>query len=138
MGAPVIWPQQLDMPVYHNRAMWPFVTAYGLRAAVAGPQRGVADAAYDSLMRGAALNLSNMENLEWLSGQPLLLDEAHPELIGPVINSSRQLWSVGAYLGMVVRNVFGVSTTATGIELQALRHGQAARRRVRRAPTSCN
>jgi hypothetical protein len=24
------------MPVYHNRAMWPFVTAYGLRAAVAG------------------------------------------------------------------------------------------------------
>jgi hypothetical protein len=77
----------------------------------------VADAAYDSLMRGAALNLSNMENLEWLSGQPLLLDEAHPKLIGPVINSKRQLWSVGAYLGMVVRNVFGVSTTNEGIAL---------------------
>ncbi len=117
MGAPVIWPQQLDMPVYHNRAMWPFVTAYGLRAAVAGRNVAVADAAYDSLMRGAALNLSNMENLEWLSGQPLLLDEAHPKLIGPVINSKRQLWSVGAYLGMVVRNVFGVSTTGDGIEL---------------------
>jgi hypothetical protein len=117
MGAPVIWPQQLDMPVYHNRAMWPFVTAYGLRAAVAGRNVAVADAAYDSLMRGAALNLSNMENLEWLSGQPLLLDEAHPKLIGPVINSKRQLWSVGAYLGMVVRNVFGVSTTVDGIAL---------------------
>jgi hypothetical protein len=117
MGAPVIWPQQLDMPVYHNRAMWPFVTAYGLRAAVAGRNVAVADAAYDSLMRGAALNLSNMENLEWLSGQPLLLDEAHPKLIGPVINSKRQLWSVGAYLGMVVRNVFGVSTTQEGIAL---------------------
>jgi hypothetical protein len=117
MGAPVIWPQQLDMPVYHNRAMWPFVTAYGLRAAVAGRNVAVADAAYDALMRGAALNLSNMENLEWLSGQPLLLDEAHPKLIGPVINSKRQLWSVGAYLGMVVRNVFGVSTTADGIAL---------------------
>jgi hypothetical protein len=117
MGAPVIWPQQLDMPVYHNRAMWPFVTAYGLRAAVAGRNVAVADAAYDSLIRGAALNLSNMENLEWLSGQPLLLDEAHPKLIGPVINSKRQLWSVGAYLGMVVRNVFGVSTTAEGIVL---------------------
>jgi hypothetical protein len=77
----------------------------------------VADAAYDSLMRGAALNLSNMENLEWLSGQSVLLDEAHPALIGPVINSKRQLWSVGAYLGMVVRNVFGVSTTADGIAL---------------------
>jgi hypothetical protein len=117
MGAPVIWPQQLDMPVYHNRAMWPFVTAYGLRAAVAGRNVAVADAAYDSLMRGAALNMSNMENLEWLSGQPLLLDEAHPKLIGPVINSKRQLWSVGAYIGMVVRNVFGVSVTGEGIAL---------------------
>jgi hypothetical protein len=117
MGAPVIWPQQPGMPVYHNRAMWPFVTAYGLRAAASGRNVAVADAAYDALMRGAALNLSNMENLEWLSGQPLLLDEAHPNLIGPVINSKRQLWSVGAYLGMVVRNVFGVSTTNEGIAL---------------------
>jgi len=117
MGAPVIWPQQLGMPVYHNRAMWPFVTAYGLRAAAMGGNVAVADAAYDSLMRGAALNLSNMENLEWLSGQSVLLDEAHPELIGPVINSKRQLWSVGAYLGMVVRNVFGVSATNEGIAL---------------------
>jgi hypothetical protein len=118
MGAPVIWPQQPGMPVYHNRAMWPFVTAYGLRAAIQGRNVSVADAAYDALMRGAALNLSNMENLEWLSGQPVLLDEKHPELIGPVINSRRQLWSVGAYLGMVVRDVFGVSTTASGIRLQ--------------------
>ncbi len=118
MGAPVIWPQQQGMPVYHNRAMWPFVTAYGLRAAALGRHAGVADAAYDALIRGAALNLSNMENLEWLSGQPVLLDEAHPELIGPVINSRRQLWSVGGYIGMVVRNVFGVSATAGGIRLQ--------------------
>jgi len=118
MGAPVIWPQQQGMPVYHNRAMWPFVTAYGLRAAALGGNAAVADAAYDTLIRGAALNMSNMENLEWLSGQPVLLDEAHPELIGPVINSRRQLWSVGAYVGMVVRNVFGVSATATGIHVQ--------------------
>jgi hypothetical protein len=118
MGAPVIWPEQPDMPVYHNRALWPFVTAYGLRAAALSGNVAVADAAYASLMRGAALNLSNMENLEWLSGQPLLLDEAHPNLIGPVISSKRQLWSVGAYLGMVIENVFGVSTTADGIRLR--------------------
>jgi hypothetical protein len=117
MGAPVIWPQQPDMPVYHNRALWPFVTAYGLRAASMAGNVSVADAAYESLMRGAALNLSNMENLEWLSGQPLLLDQAHPNLIGPVISSRRQLWSVGAYLGMVIRDLFGVSTTARGIAL---------------------
>ncbi|MET0856689.1 MAG: esterase [Telluria sp.] len=115
MGAPVIYPQQQGMPVYHNRALWPFVTAYGLRAAAMTGNASVADAAYQSLMRGAALNLSNMENLEWLSGQPLLLDEENPSLIGPVINSRRQLWSVGAYLGMVVENVFGISTSSAGI-----------------------
>ncbi len=118
MGAPVIFPQQQGMPVYHNRAIWPFVTAYGLKAAAIGANVSVADAAYDTLQRGAALNMSNMENLEWLSGQPLLLDEKNPALIGPVINSKRQLWSVGAYLGMVIENVFGLSTSGTGIELR--------------------
>jgi len=117
MGPPVIFPQQSGMPVYHNRAMWPFVTAYGLKAAAIGGNARVADAAYESLMRGAALNLSNMENLEWLSGQPLLLDEKNPALIGPVINSRRQLWSVGAYLGMVIGNVFGVSTSEAGLSI---------------------
>ena len=118
MGAPVIYPQQQDLPVYHNRAIWPFVTAYGLKAAVIGNNVSVADAAYDTLIRAAALNLSNMENLEWLSGQPLLLDERTPSLIGPVINSKRQLWSVGAYLGMVIGDVFGVSTTPTGLQVR--------------------
>lgn len=118
MGAPVIYPQQRGMPVYHNRAIWPFVTAYGLKAAAMSGNTAVADAAYATLMRAAALNLSNMENLEWLSGQPLLLDEQHPELIGPVINSKRQLWSVGAYLGMVIGDVFGVHTSASGINLR--------------------
>ena len=118
MGAPVFYPQQPDMPVYHNRALWPFVTGYGLRAATHAKNVAVADAAYDSLMRGAALNMSNMENLEWLSGQPLLLDERRPHLIGPVINSRRQLWSVGAYLGMVVGEVFGVSLEDDALALR--------------------
>ncbi|MES2126092.1 MAG: esterase [Pseudomonadota bacterium] len=118
MGAPVIYPQQPGVPVYHNRAIWPFVTAYGLRAAAQSGNVSVADAAYDTLMRASALNLSNMENLEWLSGQPLLLDEKHPSLIGPVINSKRQLWSVGAYLGMVIEQVFGVHVTPDGMNIQ--------------------
>lgn len=118
LGAPVIWPQQPGMPIYHNRAIWPFVTAYGLKAAAHGGNASVADAAYSTLMRGAALNLSNMENLEWLSGQALLLDEKNPALSGPVINSRRQLWSVGAYLGMVIENVFGISATADGIAIR--------------------
>ena len=118
LGAPMIWPQQIGAPVYHNRSSWPFVTAYGLRAASQGKNAAVADLAYTSLMRGAAVNLSNMENLEWLSGQPLLLDEDNPGLSGPVINSRRQLWSVGGYLGMVIGNVFGVQVLDDGIALR--------------------
>jgi hypothetical protein len=115
LGAPVIHPQQSGVPIYHNRAIWPFVTAYGLKAAALGGNVSVADAAYDTLMRSAATSLSNMENLEWLSGQPMLRDG---ELSGPVVNSRRQLWSVGGYLGMVVGQVFGVSTTGSGLRLQ--------------------
>jgi hypothetical protein len=41
-----------------------------------------------------------MENLEWLTALPQFDD-------GPVINSRRQLWSVGGYLGGVAESVFG-------------------------------
>ncbi len=102
LGAPVIWPQQPGVPVYHNRALWPFVTAYGLRAAAQFGNVAVADAAYASLLQGAALNLSNMENMEWRSGDPS----------APAINSRRQLWSVGGFLGMVVQQVFGIGVDA--------------------------
>jgi len=102
LGAPVIWPQQPGVPVYHNRALWPFVTAYGLRAAAQYGNVAVADAAYASLLQGAALNLSNMENMEWRAGDPS----------APAINSRRQLWSVGGFLGMVVEQVFGIGVDA--------------------------
>ena len=102
LGAPVIWPQQPGVPVYHNRALWPFVTAYGLRAAAQYGNVAVADAAYASLLQGAALNLSNMENMEWRAGDPS----------APAINSRRQLWSVGGFLGMVVQQVFGIGVDA--------------------------
>ena len=108
LGAPVVWPQQPGIPVYHNRALWPFVTAYGLRAAAMHNNVAVADAAYASLLQGAALNLSNMENMEWLSGDPS----------APAINSRRQLWSVGAYLGMVLEQVFGINANAQQIDFR--------------------
>jgi hypothetical protein len=104
-GSPVIWPERKDQPVYHNRAIWPFVSAYSLRAA-----RVVNDAPriaheMDSLLRGAALASSNMENYELVS-QAVHVDEG--KLSGPVVNSPRQLWSVAAYLDMVVNGVFGL------------------------------
>lgn len=109
-GPPVISPQQPGIAVYHNRAMWPFVTAYALRAAAQVGNAAVAAQAFSSLQRGAALNLSNMENLEWLTGKPQFDD-------GPVINSRRQLWSVAAYLSLVVESVFGVQPVADGLRL---------------------
>ncbi|WP_143870594.1 esterase [Catenovulum sediminis] len=117
MGAPVIFPQQPGIPIYHNRAIWPFVTAYGLKAAKIGQNTEVANAAYETLMRAAALNLSNMENLEWLSAQPIMLDKQNPQLSGPVINSKRQLWSVAAYLSLVVNQVYGLEATADGLKI---------------------
>ena len=118
MGAPVIWPQQPGQPVYHSRAIWPFVTAYGLHAAIYAGNVAVADAAYDTLLRGAAVAGSNMENFEWLSGQPLLAHPGQQALDGPVVNSRRQLWSVGAYLGAVISGVFGVDATDDGLAVR--------------------
>ncbi|GCL64079.1 MGH1-like glycoside hydrolase domain-containing protein [Pseudaquabacterium pictum] len=109
-GAPVLAPQQPGVPVYHNRAIWPFVTAYALRAAAQVGNPAIAGHAFDSLLRGAALNLSNMENLEWLTGLPQFDD-------GPVINSRRQLWSVAGYLGAVAESVFGWRVTGDGLHI---------------------
>jgi hypothetical protein len=105
-GSPVIWPERSDQPIYHNRAIWPFVSMYALRAA-----RTLDDPAHvafeiESLMRGAALAGSNMENYE-LAMQATHVDEG--KLSGPVVDSPRQLWSVAGYLDMVGEGVFGLT-----------------------------
>ncbi len=104
-GSPVVWPQEAQQPIYHNRAVWPFVSAYSLRAA-----RKVDDATriqreIESLMRGSALAGSNMENYEM---RTLAVHVDEGPLSGPVVNSPRQLWSVAGYLSMVLEGVFGV------------------------------
>jgi hypothetical protein len=111
-AAPVIFPQQQLTPIYHNRAEWPFVTAYWLRAAAAADHDGVADRAMAALVRGAALNLSNMENLETVTGAPWVDDGAYS---GPVVNSHRQLWSVAGYLSMVHHTLFGLRFGPDGL-----------------------
>ncbi|QBE64683.1 alpha/beta hydrolase-fold protein [Pseudoduganella lutea] len=120
MGAPVIWPQQPGRAVYHNRAIWPFVTAYGLKAAIQVQNVAAADAAYDTLLRGAAVNASNMENFEWLTGLPMFDPSGgrQTDLAGPVVNSRRQLWSVGGFAGALVGGVFGISTAQDGIDVK--------------------
>jgi hypothetical protein len=105
VGAPVVWPQQQEPPIYHNRAVWPFVTAYALRAAARVGHAAFFEHNLRTLMRAAALNLSNMENLEYLTGRPFVSDGPRS---GPVINSRRQLWSVAGYLSAVIDGVFGL------------------------------
>jgi hypothetical protein len=115
VGPPVIWPQQPSTPIYHNRALWPFVTAYGLLAAREVGNDAVFDHDLDSLVRGAALNLSNMENHEFLTQAPWV--DAGAES-GPVVNSRRQLWSVAGFLGAFVHGLFGVEASAEGLRLR--------------------
>ncbi|SCM77442.1 conserved hypothetical protein [uncultured Pleomorphomonas sp.] len=109
-GAPVYYPAQPDVFCYHNRAIWPFVTAYELLAAVEVETVAAFDHAFESLVRAAALNLDNVENQEWLTGRTWFDD-------GPCISSARQLWSVGGYLGMVMTAIFGYRPAAEGFRI---------------------
>ncbi|MDQ6645765.1 MAG: Six-hairpin glycosidase-like protein, partial [Pseudomonadota bacterium] len=86
-GSPVIWPERDDQPIYHNRAIWPFVSAYALRAARKVNQPARIAHEIESVLRGAALYGSNMENYELLT-QSQHRDEG--KLSGPVVNSPRQ------------------------------------------------
>jgi len=105
-GSPVIWPERADQPIYHNRAIWPFVSAYALRAARAVDDPARIAHEIRSVIRGAALAGSNMENYELLS-QRIHVDDG--ALSGPVVNSPRQLWSVAGFLDVVTEGVFGLT-----------------------------
>ncbi|MBS0568263.1 MAG: Six-hairpin glycosidase-like protein [Proteobacteria bacterium] len=104
-GSPVVWPEHRDAAIYHNRAIWPFVSAYALRAArkLDDPDRIAHE--LRSILQGAALSGSNYENYELVSGAVHVEDG---KWSGPVVNSPRQLWSVAAMLDAVVEGVFGV------------------------------
>ena len=111
-GPPVVWPQQPFTPIYHNRAIWPFVTAYWIRAAKHAKHAKAVSHNMRSMVRGAALNLSNMENFEFLSGTNYVRDGKYS---GPIVNSRRQLWSVAGYLSMVQDILFGLELHEQGI-----------------------
>ena len=111
-GPPVVWPQEPTVPIYHNHAIWPFVTAYWIKAARKVGHASAAAAGIASLVRGVAAHQSNMENLDFASGDI----HAHAfGLSGPVMNSRRQLWSVAGYVSMVQDVIFGMETSADGI-----------------------
>ena len=112
-GPAVIFPQEPKTRIYHNRAIWPFVTSYALRAAAKAGNDKFYENAFLSLVRGAAFNLSNMENLEFTTldawHEDAWTDFQGREMSGPVVNSRRQLWSVAGFLSMVLDSIFGRS-----------------------------
>ncbi len=114
-AAPVIWPQQQHTRIYHNRADWPFVSAYWLAAAHKAKHVAVSERMARAMFTGAVLNLSNMESFEAQSGAPWLEDGTAS---GPVVNSQRQLWSIGGYLRMVHGVLFGLAATRDGLAVE--------------------
>ncbi|MBP5407330.1 hypothetical protein J6Z19_09365 [bacterium] len=110
-GPAVIFPQEPDTKIYHNRAIWPFVTSYALRAAAKAGNDKFYENAFMSLVLGAAFNLSNMENFEFTTLSAWYDDATYPQLSGPEVNSRRQLWSVAGFLSMVLDSVFGREQT---------------------------
>ncbi len=114
-GPAVLWPQQQFTPIYHNRAIWPFVTAYALRAARWADHAAFATHAMRSLFSAASLFLSNLENLELVSGLSYVDDGPYS---GPVVGSERQLWSVGGYLGAVNGVLFGIEAEREGLRVE--------------------
>lgn len=105
-GPPVIWPQQQDVPSYHNLAVWPFVTAYLQRAAARTGNDAVVTATSSSLLRGAALFGSHMENIDITDGG-----------LDTEMNSQRQLWSVAGMQSMVQQTMFGLDARPDGLHV---------------------
>lgn len=123
-GPSVVWPQEKEVPIYHNQGIWPFVTAYWLKAGKETHQYQVVNHGIESLVGLTALNLSNMENYDYVSGHAYF---EQGELSGPVVNSRRQLWSVAGYLSMVQDIIFGLET-----EYNAIRFNPFITAKIRR------
>jgi len=123
-GPPVIWPQEPSVRIYHNRGIWPFVTAYALKSAMIAKNDKAYTNAFMSLVRGAALNLSNMENFEFTTLLNYYVDtrkdHANRDLTGPVVNSQRQLWSVAAFISLVKDGIFGMNVDIDSISFDPM------------------
>jgi len=97
-GIPCIYPQIPGIPPYHNNAIWPFVQAFWTMANASRGQVSAVEFGLASMIRPAALFLTNKENFVGETG----------DFAGTEINSDRQLWSVAAMLAMHYRVIFGM------------------------------
>ncbi|MCL3779304.1 glycogen debranching protein [Prolixibacteraceae bacterium JC049] len=107
-GIPCIYPQIAGIPPYHNKAIWPFVQAYWTWAGAKSKNSKVVEHGMASMMRQAALFLTNKENMTASNG----------DFNGTALNSDRQLWSVGGQLAMVYRVIFGMEFKSEGLHFK--------------------
>jgi len=84
--------------------VWPFVTAYMMRAATRAANADVATLDARSLVRGGAIYSRNKENLNILTGGT-----------STVVNNDRQLWSVAGMMSMVQQSIFGIEARDDGL-----------------------
>ena len=105
-GITCIYPQIPGIPPYHNNGIWPFVQAFWTMANAEYGQADAVMAGLASVIRPAALFLTNKENFVAETG----------DFAGTEINSDRQLWSVAAMLAMYNRIILGISFTEDRME----------------------
>lgn len=97
-GAPTFYPYIAGIPVYHNGALWPFVSAFWTWASAEARNTGGVEHGLASIYRPAALFLTNKENMVATTGH----------FDGTELNSDRQLWSVAGNLATQYRVLFGM------------------------------
>lgn len=101
-GAASIYPQIPLVPPYHNNGIWPFVQAFWNWSAAKTGNEDALDHGLASIVRPAALFLTNKENFVAENG----------DFEGTQVNSDRQLWSVAGNLAMTYRVFFGMNFDA--------------------------
>jgi hypothetical protein len=98
-GITCIYPQIPGIPPYHNNGIWPFVQAFWTLANAENKHSEAVEAGLASIIRPAALFLTNKENFVAENG----------DFAGTEVNSDRQLWSVAAMLALHHRVLIGIS-----------------------------
>jgi energy-coupling factor transporter ATP-binding protein EcfA2 len=101
-GTPSFWPYSPGERLYHNGAVWPFVTAYDAWAGAEVGNTAAVEHGLANATRAAALFLTNKENMVAATG--------HYD--GTALNSDRQLWSVAGTLASTYRLLFGLRLEA--------------------------
>ena len=104
-GTTCIFPQIPEVGPYHNNSVWPFVQAFWNIAAAKVKNEAALSYGMASIYRAAAMYLTNKENFVASTG------DSH----GTAINSDRQLWSVGANIGMTYKVILGMNFEPNGI-----------------------